>query len=168
MSKKRDLVKNRTLFELSILLPAFHFLYLQLKSAQEKQPQNSLELSHELNITAKLVAKIAKLIRLFSSLQKDALDISNKAMHLHADLVEESNTFLLGLQLLDMYYNLQDKKIHLGLKDEFMELSDLVLNLLDKETIEQTIHAAHLIYAQTIQTHEQLFRYKVERVNTAL
>ena len=103
MSKKRDLVKNRTLFELSILLPAFHFLYLQLKSAQEKQQQNSLELSHELNITAKLVAKIAKLIRLFSSLQKDALDISNKAMQLHADLVEESNTFLLGLLLLDLY-----------------------------------------------------------------
>lgn len=168
MSKKRDLAKNKTLFELSIFLPAFHFLYLQLKSAQQKQQQSSAVPSHELDITAKLVAKIAKLIRSFSALQKDALDISNKAMQLYAELIEKSNTFLLGLELLDLYYNLQDKKIHLGLKDEFMELSDLVLNLLDKETIEQTIHVSHLIYAHTIQTHEQLFGYKEKRVNTAV
>ena len=107
------------------------------------------------------------MIRSFSSMQKDALDISNKAMQHYADLIEESNTFLLGLQLLDLHYNMQDKRIHLGLKDEFMELSDSVLNILDKPSIENTIYAAHLIYTKSMQTHEQLFGYREERVNTA-
>ena len=147
-------------------LPAFHFLYLQLKSAQEKHLLKPYEaLSREFIITDQIVRRLVRVIRVYRSSQKDAIDISNAVINKHSTSINDTNNFLLGLHLLDLHYNLQGKQIHINLLEQFLELCDSIFQELDKELIEKSIVTAKEIYVDLLQHHLERFEYKEERVN---
>lgn len=169
--KKKQLGKNKTLFELSIILPAFHYLYIQLKFARDKHIEKHKDepqpFTKEFNETAQIVRKLAQIIKIFKPMQRDALDISNIILQKHSDEINNTNSFLLGLQLLDLHYNIKGKKIEVGLMDVFFELSDYIFSELDKRLAEYTIKTAGDIYMSTVEYFKEMKGYVEERTNLA-
>lgn len=100
-------------------------------------------------------------------MQREALDISNMILKKHSDEINNTNSFLLGLQLLDLHYNIKGKKVEVGLLDEFFELSDYIFSKLDKQLAEYTIKTASEIYTSTIEHFKEAKGYVEERINLA-
>lgn len=170
MNKKtqRERDRQKRLFELSILIPSFHYLYIQLKVARKRHVEHDpKKLPKEFILTDTLVKKLARIIKAFQSMQLEAITVSNTIKEKRAQEIDNINTFLLGLHLLDIHYNLKEKKLYVNHMAEFLELSDYVFDTLDKTVAEHTILVARLLYLDTIQYHAQEFGYYEERENIA-
>ncbi len=172
MSKKnKQLDRQKNLFELSIILPAFHFMYIQLKAAHakhmEKYADDPQEFSKEFVVTSQIVRKVARVIKTYKQIQPEAIDISNAVMAKLPTNESRLNDFLLGVQLLDLHYNLRDKRLHIGIIDELFELCDFVFEKLDKDTIDRTIEIARTVYVNIVKYHEENLGYIEERKNIA-
>ena len=127
--------KNKQVIrELSLLLTGFTYLWDRIQDSGS----DITVATKDVLIAKELCKQTATIIKRFSiPVQQKALDFGNLAMHkanveynrsvgIVPDTTEtEVNVFSLGLALFGQYYNIQNKKIHLGMLSSIVDLQDL-------------------------------------------
>lgn len=135
---KRALVRDQTVRELVLLLPAFSYMYRQVEdNTSDKESRDY--------VLAKRITKVmAKRIIYYKPLQQEALDKWNELENtLGKD--EEFNVFLLGISLLGVHMEVTRKKVIISMTDDILELQDLCYEFFDKDKINRTAEYAEKI-----------------------
>lgn len=159
--KKRD--NSKTTRELSLILPAFSFMWDRLEKVS-KGDSNEPDVKMARNVATRM----AYIIRRFSiPAQKKALDFSNKCMHKASFAMKENheisdehidenggvkiNVFSLGLGLLGMHHEHKNKTIHIGMLNDLIELQDYCDKNIEKDEINRAYKYCDYVYKYAMQ-----------------
>ncbi len=165
--KQKD--KNRIVYELTILLPAFSYMFSQYQATIEerrelmnKEEIKELipkELEEEVALAGKITKEIAQVLKMFRSLHLEAIKINN----LIIDEIDttKTNAFHLGLALFQLHSEQRGNRLIFKLKSEITDLESLICNELDSKTINRTFDVAQEI----VKKIQQRFGYENEVEN---
>lgn len=99
MAKKQRNKQERfkTLFEISILLPAFQFIYAQMKQLSELNVHDEEKLIESFPEVIKnagtILKKLARVIRTHAAMQSEAIDMSTEALGKLSEQLKSTNSF---------------------------------------------------------------------------
>jgi len=138
-AEKRSRDRRLILFELSILLPAFSYMYSIYKISIDENKEDDYT-----NILKRLTKKIALTTKTYKSLHEEAVRISNSVIE--DEEINKCNYFMFAVTLLDIHYKLKGKKLHIGLFDDFLEIQSVVVDELDSDILKISEEYADLVY----------------------
>jgi len=132
MSKKNKRKQDPQIIrELSLILVGFTYLWDRIQNTDKEDKSRDVELARA------LCMKSGFIIRRFTiDSQQKALDLNTQAQHLAnqdynkamgiepIDTETKVNVFSLGLALFGQYHEIKNKKIHLGMLNELIDLQD--------------------------------------------
>ena len=131
MSKKKRKQDPQIVRELSLILVGFTYLWDRIQNTDKEDKTRDVELARALCRKSGFIIK-----RFTIATQQKALDLNSKAQHLAnqdynrykgiepVDTETQVNVFSLGLALFGQYHEIKNKKIHLGMLDELIDLQD--------------------------------------------
>ena len=123
---KKQKTKQAILFEMVLLYPAFSYLHEQYKFAEKDDGPKTKEDYEFLKLAKQLTSKIALVISPYKSYQKEALQIINDIL-IEMD-TEDINIVLFGTYLLNQHHYIENKKIHISLFDNIIDIEEYMLN----------------------------------------
>jgi len=161
MSKKRKKkIKDdsKHIRELSLLIPAFSYVWDRLEKINEKDNDQ-----RDVLLAKSVARKMALVIRRFSiPVQQKAIDLSNRCMIKASDKYKELyspeanridehggikvNVFSLGLGLFGMHHEHQNKIIHIGMINELIDLQDYSEKNIENEEIQISFKYCEIVY----------------------
>ena len=122
---KKIKAKQNLLYEIVLLLPSFSYMYEQQISAKEKSEDTKEEQKFIL-LTQQLTKKMAVVLKNYSKIQEEAVSVINEIL-IKLDS-KGNNVFMIGLNLLLIHKELQNKKIHIGMTKHITDLEDSMLD----------------------------------------
>ena len=158
MSKKKKRDNSKHIRELSLLMPAFSYMWDRLERVNDEDN------NEEDVLMAKAVAKkMAFVIRRFSiPTQQKALMLSNRCMIKASDKYKELysleenridahggikvNVFTLGLGLFGVHHDHKNKVIHVGMIKELVELQDYSERNIENEEMNIAYKYSDIVY----------------------
>ena len=158
--KKHD--TSKYVKELSLILPAFSYMWDRIEKVDDEDKKGS-----DYTIAKAICRKMAFIAKRFPlSLQRQALELSNKTMQQASDkyikendvpdeLIDEYgglkvNVFSLGLALFGVHHEHTGKVIHIGLIDLLVELQGFCEENMPKDEINRSYKYAEYVYEYTM------------------
>jgi len=123
--------KLQTIKELTLLIPAFSFLWESIEKASDED-KNTVDYK----ITKHICNQLAFRIKPYRQIQQQIID---NWRNIRDEVVEaEHSVFLAGLALLGTHMEIKNKYVNVGLNNEIMELQELAYGFFEAQQINET------------------------------
>lgn len=133
---KRQSEKERAVKELTLLLPAFSFMWESIKEGSDEADKGT----RDYFLAKQICSVMSTRLMVYRMSQKDALD---RWTELTKDAPElKLSVFLCGLALLSTHLELKNKAVNIGLNNEIVELQELCFEFFDTEQINKAFEWA--------------------------